>query len=412
MQGSRVQSLTDVDACAHELRDALLALAANRDEICERIAETIALEIPEIAGDAGLLAGSRTSTFAAVDAFVALVLNGQDPATARPPEASLRLARDFVHSGIPFTTLLRKYRVGQAAFSRLLLDQLGAQIEDRARFEEAVRRANDLLFAYVDQIADGIVEEYLSERDRWSEGSQLATVQAILGGRLDDEQLATRRLGHHFDCDQLAFVVSSDAGGDRALLERIAAEVASALGCSRVLLIPAARDGVFGWLSSFDPFCLERLASSPVCELLNAAGAHLAFGEPGGGLEGFRRSHAQAVRAAHTAQLLGKPVGSMTTYGAVALSALVLADGEAAREFALRELGALATDDDATRRIAATLRIYLEEASSPVRTARRLGVHANTVAYRVRRAEQLRGRPLGERMLELQVALSLVKALP
>jgi DNA-binding PucR family transcriptional regulator len=53
--------------------------------------------------------------------------------------------------------------------------------------------------------------------------------------------------------------------------------------------------------------------------------------------------------------------------------------------------------------------IFLEEGSSFVRAGRRLGIHANTVAYRVRRAESLLGRPVTERQLELRVALRLAR---
>ena len=57
--------------------------------------------------------------------------------------------------------------------------------------------------------------------------------------------------------------------------------------------------------------------------------------------------------------------------------------------------------------LAATLRVYLEEGTSPVRAARRLGVHENTIVYRVRRAEAQLGHPVAERGLELAVALRL-----
>jgi DNA-binding PucR family transcriptional regulator len=71
-----------------------------------------------------------------------------------------------------------------------------------------------------------------------------------------------------------------------------------------------------------------------------------------------------------------------------------------------RELGPLARGDDEALRLAATLRVYLEEGASLERAARRLGVHKNTVHRRVRRAQELLGRSLEERTLELQVALA------
>ena len=82
-------------------------------------------------------------------------------------------------------------------------------------------------------------------------------------------------------------------------------------------------------------------------------------------------------------------------------------DLEEARRFVHSEIGPLMEDSDASRRLAATLEIFLHEESSFVRAARRLGIHENTVAYRVRRAEELLGRKACERQLELRTALRL-----
>jgi DNA-binding PucR family transcriptional regulator len=53
------------------------------------------------------------------------------------------------------------------------------------------------------------------------------------------------------------------------------------------------------------------------------------------------------------------------------------------------------------------VRAYLDENCSRGRTAKRLHVHDNTVAYRIRQAEELLGRSLERRTLELRVALAL-----
>lgn len=79
--------------------------------------------------------------------------------------------------------------------------------------------------------------------------------------------------------------------------------------------------------------------------------------------------------------------------------------------FVARELGALAADDDVSLRLAATLRTFLDENASRSRAAKRLGIHENTVSYRVRQAEEILGRSVDERALDLRVALSLVNVL-
>jgi DNA-binding PucR family transcriptional regulator len=58
-------------------------------------------------------------------------------------------------------------------------------------------------------------------------------------------------------------------------------------------------------------------------------------------------------------------------------------------------------------RLSETLRAYLDEGASHGRAAVRLGIHENTVRYRIRQIEDLLGRPVGAADLELRVALSL-----
>jgi len=89
------------------------------------------------------------------------------------------------------------------------------------------------------------------------------------------------------------------------------------------------------------------------------------------------------------------------------LDSLLTHDLDEARRFVHSEIGPLMEDSDASRRMAATLEVFLQEESSFVRAARRLGIHENTVAYRVRRAEELLGRRASDRQLELRAALRL-----
>jgi DNA-binding PucR family transcriptional regulator len=92
-------------------------------------------------------------------------------------------------------------------------------------------------------------------------------------------------------------------------------------------------------------------------------------------------------------------------------AALVAGDLERARRFVRAELGALAAGDDETTRLRATLKVYLEESGSRVATARRLGVHPNTVANRVQSCREVLARDLTERRVQLEVALALAQLL-
>jgi DNA-binding PucR family transcriptional regulator len=134
-----------------------------------------------------------------------------------------------------------------------------------------------------------------------------------------------------------------------------------------------------------------------------------AIGSAAVGVDGFCESHREAMHARRVAQLSGRRGGSVTRYEDVALTALTSADMDLARRFVARELGPLAEQDDDTQRLAATLRVYLEEHCSPRRSAQRLGVHENAIKGRVRAINELLGRPASERVGELLVALRLAR---
>jgi DNA-binding PucR family transcriptional regulator len=118
-------------------------------------------------------------------------------------------------------------------------------------------------------------------------------------------------------------------------------------------------------------------------------------------------SHDQARVARRVADLRGVRPGTVVGYRAAGLTALLTADPAEAVRFAQTELGALLAPTDTSARVRATVRVYLEENLSPARTARRLGIHQNTVVYRVKQAEERLGRGVEQRRLQLEVALRL-----
>ena len=134
-----------------------------------------------------------------------------------------------------------------------------------------------------------------------------------------------------------------------------------------------------------------------------------AFGSPAHGVLGFCRSCREALYARSVAQLTRRRPGPVTSYDDVSLVSLASADVQQAREFVATELGQLATSDDHSRRLSATLRAYLEENMSPLRASHRLGVHENTITNRIRAAQELLPHPIEDRSPDLLVALRLIR---
>ncbi len=87
---------------------------------------------------------------------------------------------------------------------------------------------------------------------------------------------------------------------------------------------------------------------------------------------------------------------------------LATADDEQARWYAEDVLGKLLADDERTKELRETLRVYLACERSPQTAAERLHIGRNTVTYRVHRAEDLLGHPIGDPM-ELRLALEIAR---
>jgi hypothetical protein len=299
----------------------------------------------------------------------------------------------------------------------MILARLREATDDPDHLAEAMAFFNAWIFAWIEAIERRLTEVYLREREQWVRGAaalRAAEVRALLGGTAGDPAAVSLRLGYELDRFHVGYVVWSEEAGERpgdagalfAAMERAAAAIADSLGAGPPLTVAEGRH-LACWAGRRQPPDLARL------RLPAAAGRGLsvAAGTPAPGVEGFVLSHREALLARRVAQLRGDGAGTRAAYPDVALEALLVDDPDAARRFAAGELGPLAATDDATLRLASTLAVFLEEGGSFVRAGRRLGVHPNTVAYRVRRAESLLGRPVAERQLELRLALRLARLL-
>jgi DNA-binding PucR family transcriptional regulator len=78
-----------------------------------------------------------------------------------------------------------------------------------------------------------------------------------------------------------------------------------------------------------------------------------------------------------------------------------------ASDFVRAELGRLAETTERAENLRHTVRAYFAAGNSAAAAATELGVAERTVTYRLRRAEELIGRPLTGRRAELETALRL-----
>ena len=189
-------------------------------------------------------------------------------------------------------------------------------------------------------------------------------------------------------------------------LERAVGEAAEALGAGEPLVIPSGAARYDVWCGSFEAPAtdeLERYEPPPRVVV--------AFGKPAAGVEGFRSSHLEAVQAARIGALMLDASPSVTSYSRVELVSLLASDLPRARAFVAAELGPLGSVTEAAERLRETVLAMLVSGGSATGVARDLFVHKNTVAYRVRQAEELLGHGINDRPVELSSALTLAAVL-
>ncbi|MFA4928949.1 MAG: helix-turn-helix domain-containing protein [Patulibacter sp.] len=412
----------------------LAAQEAWRHRVVTEISDAIAREIPALGRETELRAAMRDSVDANAMLFATMAERQQDPTTAEPPALAVAFVRLLVHRGLPPETLVQTYRIAHGSFWRTLVGELRAAIDDPTALATALEHGAAYMFAFIDALTDAAQRRYAEERAQWirsSDAVRAQTVRELLDGVPLDPEAAGRRLRYALDREHLALVAWSPAGANVATtaLERALRETVVPLDAGTLLLTTIGNGLVAGWLGHRRGFSVEAVrALRPPTDAPTEL--RIAVGGPARGPDGFRHAHVEAMHARRVFRLdaavpEGAPDGSrvrgdgggpdgdrrpghaVSHYADVAVTALATTDHEQARRFVAAQLGPLAARTPRARRLAETLETYLQERSSPRRTAARLGIHENTAAARVKAAEDALPGPVEGRVTELLLALRL-----
>jgi hypothetical protein len=359
------------------------------ETLSEIVVDALTAELEVLRNDPELLGSARASTAANLGVVREVIAGRLTLAEVEPPPQAVAFARDLARRNVPVGELDRAYRIAALALWRWGVAEVRARVDGDVSM--AIQGISEAAFSTANVFASTVMARYAQERERWlrsSDAIRVATVQEILGGGAVDVVRASARLHYELRQNHQAFITWS--------LDDIAESTAQRIGGRRALLTPLSGGVVAGWAPAGS---LDLSALPPT--------ASLAVGSPGGGLDGFRRSHAEAQQARRVAQLAEREPG-VVHYDDVALVALLTHDLEQARRFARRTLGPLAEPDAAMRRLAETLRVVLENQGSPRRAAHVLGVHENTVAKRLRAVEELLGDAVRGQPAQLLGALAIL----
>jgi sugar diacid utilization regulator len=180
-----------------------------------------------------------------------------------------------------------------------------------------------------------------------------------------------------------------------------------------VVLVAAVPDGQHA--DGMDPRRLGATCVARLAELFPDTKTVVGIGGACREPREIARSYEEAHRTIETLRRLGR-TGAVSAFSDLGIHRLLLQvpDLSELRDFADDVLGKLCRDErDRRTEYLATLACYLRENGSPQRAARFLHVHPNTVAYRIKRIEEITGLSLASYTdrLTTQVALEILEAL-
>jgi len=296
--------------------------------------------------------------------------------------------------GLP--VLLDGYRLCQVTLWQSWFELVEDSGLEGSQRRELLSRGSDFFFRYADLLGGFIAETYEREVGLPGTPAEQRRFRAIKE-LLEGDPLAASWLYLDLERHHLGLIAW---GEDPAAA---AAELAGALG-RPLISIPTLEGppGCWGWISGTRPLGSRELAR--LAEFQPTAG-RVAIGLEAFGEEGFRSSHRQALRASRFAPEDG---AAILRYEDVVVEVLACENEEDARAFVAHELRGIEDDSPASRRLRETLAAYFAAEYNAASAGARLGVHQQTVANRLRAAEERMGQTsIGLRRVELEMALRL-----
>ena len=391
------------------------ALTSRTAEMSDDIYRLIVEEIPELRGDKRVLTLLEASVGENVATMLHVLQLSIDLEKVHAPAAAEEYARRLAQRGVAVVALLRAYRIGSARFQDWCLQELGRRTDNAAIISAAGLRIAETTASYIDKISEEVVSAYESEKENWLRNlsvARAARVRALLRNDPVDVDSSEAILGYRLRQQHLgavAWITGAAAGGDvLGRLEQATKQMAADAHCDgQPMFVPQDEVSAWAWLPlgvRGDTTVLS-IGAGTARTTEGRGTIRFAFGAPGLGLRGFRRTHRQALSVQGLALAAGPSAQRVSHFSEVAPLAMMAGSMELLKDWVIDTLAALADDDDHNATLRETLRIFLQENGSYKATAERLTLHKNTVQYRVRKAEENLGRPLGDDRLDIELAL-------
>lgn len=387
------------------IRRCAQATVNARPEWLAELDEAVLAANPAIAADPELAAAVSLSNRA--NMYFWGTANVRDPGAPVPPNTGpepMVIARELVRRGLDAFSL-DAYRVGEGVAWRRLMEVAFELTSDPAELHELLDVCSRSVSSFIDATLAGIAAQIEAERDELTRGTHAErreTVALVLDGAPIARQRAESRLGYALTGPHTAAVVwSDDPDADTSRLDRTVEAVGHAAGVSRPLSVLASTATRWVWLPGPVPSDAEQMLRS----IRPDDDVRIAVGSTADGVEGFRRSHFDALTTQQMMARLSSPQ-RLAFFADIELVALVTADADRAAGFVKHVLGDFEFADP---ELHDTVRTFIDEQCKASRAAARLYTHRNTLLRRLARADDLLPRSLGESTVNVAVALDVLR---
>lgn len=331
----------------------------------------------------------------------------------QPTTAAVEYALRLAQRGIPANSLIRAYHMGQDN----LLAEFFAEVQrlecDSELKLKVVHYISGVLYRYIDWICLYLLEIYEQEKQRWSTASgnvHSSLIHKLVAGETAGATSFVAETGYSLNQFHVAAVLwvpgNSPSSDEVMVLERCVRDLAARTGSSSPPIFTAVdRNTAWAW---FPRSTNEAPIDMDTVREVTAKGpVRIALGLPTRGVTGFRRSHQQAAAARVVTLGSSSDAAQAVSYGdqGVAIVSVLARDLESTATWVREVLGPLARNAEGATRLRETLHTFLSTGGSYTETAALLNLHRNSVKYRVEKASEERGRPLGVDRLDVELAL-------
>lgn len=377
---------------------------ANTEAIVQRALIAMREVIPEYAqiADAAIRLDVQQSVSHNVRMWFNALLRGEPP-SADALQPLIAFGRRRVHQGVSLQSLLQAFRTGSRVLWDVLLEQAG---DDAEIHQELLFKVSPYILYHFDLMGRTIGQAHAEEqqkRARWRDRLQHELCGVIFSHPDDTDSFREHALALGIDTQvpHLALALRlAPAMRERltpeAGLDKLMTLVGRTLGVRNDGFLRTLRNGhVLLWLplSASEPPSEAERRYAELCENLPTQAADLiavGIGLPDSGARGWRRSADQALRALDLGLRIA-PERCIQRYLELALD-----DALNGSENVVRFFDGLMDRLAPEPQLLKTLQAFFEHRQHRKAVAGALGIHPNTLSYRLERIEAILGARLDE----------------